>query len=610
MTNNFLQRLLLIAAGLLAAGAASADVPAISTQGNQVLFGGQPGSIAGPSLFWSNDNWGGERYYTAGAVRSAKLDWNAGLIRAAMGVEDPGGYLHSPANNLARVRRVVEEAIANDMYVIIDWHSHHAERHTQAAVQFFQQMARDYGRYNHVIYEIYNEPLAVSWSGTIKPYAETVIDAIRAIDPDNLIVVGTPNWSQDVDAAAADPIRGRSNIAYSLHFYAGTHKQWLRDKAQTALNRGIPLFVTEWGTVNANGDGGVDQAETQAWMDFLRRNNISHANWALNDKAEGASALRPGANPNGGWTAANYTASGALVRNIVRGWPALNAPAPGPNPGPGPGPAPGICSARSVPGLIQAEDYCAMRGVQTESTGDTGGGSNVGWIDAGDWMSYRVDVPAAGRYRITYRVAAASGTGRLRLERAGGSPVFGDLTVPATGGWQRWVDISHEVSLPAGEQDIAIAALGGGWNINWFRLDSLTPAPAPTVIATIQAEDYSYMSGVRTGDTSDTGGGRVVGYIDAGDWMSYYNTPVSIPVSGTYEVSYRVSSGANGGSFKLEEAGGSPVYGSISFAGTGGWENWITISHRIHLPAGTRRLAIAATSGGWNINWFRITRVN
>jgi endoglucanase len=130
------------------------------------------------------------------------------------------------------------------------------------------------------------------------------------------------------------------------------------------------------------------------------------------------------------------------------------------------------------------------------------------------------------------------------------------------------------------------------------------------VIATIQAEDFSYMSGVQTGGTSDAGGGLVVGYIDAGDWMSYYNTPVSIPVSGTYEISYRVASGGTGGSLKLEEAGGAPVYGSISFPATGGWDTWTTVSHRVELPAGTRRLAIAATSSGWNINWFRITRVN
>src|SRR5690606_30454744 len=106
-------------------------------------------------------------------------------------------------------------------------------------------------------------------------------------------------------------------IAYTLHFYAGTHKQWLRDKATTAMNNGIALFVTEWGTVNADGDGGVDTSETNTWLNFLKTNGISHANWALNDKVEGASALAAGASANGGWSTAELTASGNLVRNAI-----------------------------------------------------------------------------------------------------------------------------------------------------------------------------------------------------------------------------------------------------------------------------------------------------
>lgn len=263
---------------------------------------------------------GGEKYYTAGAVQTAAQDWNATLIRAAMGVDEEGGYLEDPTGNLSKVRTVVDAAIANDLYVIIDWHSHHAEDYTQSAVDFFQQMASEYGQHNHVIYEIYNEPLSVSWSGTIKPYAEEVISAIRAIDPDNLIVVGTPTWSQDVDAAANDPITSHDNIAYTLHFYAGTHTQYLRDKAQYALDRGIPLFATEWGTVNADGDGSVARSETDTWMNFFKQNNISHANWALNDKDEGASALVAGASPNGGWSDGEYTDSGHYVREIIRNW--------------------------------------------------------------------------------------------------------------------------------------------------------------------------------------------------------------------------------------------------------------------------------------------------
>lgn len=294
----------------------------ITTQGNQVLFGGRPGSIAGTSLFWSNNNWGGDRFYNADVVRWLKQNWNIKLIRAAMGVgTEPGGYIQSPGPNRQRVQAVVNAAIENDLYVIIDWHAHEAENYGAQAVAFFTEMAKQYGQYNNVIYEVYNEPLQnTSWDNTIKPYAERVIAAIRAVDPDNLIIVGTRSWSQRVDEAAANPIRGYPNIAYTLHFYAGSHKQPIRDFATTALNAGIPLFVTEWGTTDASGDGAVDTAETRIWLDFLRANNISHANWALNDKAEGSSALRPGASTTGGWADTDLTASGRLVRDYIRSW--------------------------------------------------------------------------------------------------------------------------------------------------------------------------------------------------------------------------------------------------------------------------------------------------
>lgn len=304
------------------AGYALADVAPLSVQGNKILAGGQPASFSGMSMFWSNTGWGGEKFYNAQAVSWIKTDWNAKLVRAAMGVEDAGGYLTDPANK-TRVMAVVDAAIANDMYVIIDWHSHNAHQYKTQSIAFFKEMATKYGNKNHVIYEIYNEPLQVSWSSVIKPYAQDVIAAIRAIDPDNLIIVGTPTWSQDVDVASRDPIAG-TNIAYTLHFYAGTHGQSLRDKATTALNNGIALFVTEWGSVNADGNGGVANSETNAWVSFMKANNISNANWSLNDKAEGASALVPGASPNGSWATSQLTASGALAKSITLGWPSYN----------------------------------------------------------------------------------------------------------------------------------------------------------------------------------------------------------------------------------------------------------------------------------------------
>lgn len=313
-------------------------VPQITTQGNQMLFDGEPNSIAGMSLFWStaganigyND---GQAYYTRGVVETLRNDWNADLIRAAIGVDatwDPTnpnsapspGYVASEAAKIMQTNlaiTIADAAIENGMYVILDWHTHHAEDYPEAAIEFFSAMAERYNGYNNIIYEIYNEPLNVSWSNVIKPYAEQVIAAIRQHDPDNLIVVGTRSWSQRVDEAARDPINDH-NVAYVLHFYAGTHRNQHRQWAQEALDLGVPLFVTEWGTVDASGDGAVDQQETQVWMDFLRNNNISHANWSLNDKPEGASALQPEADVNGNWTDADLTESGRLVRDIIRNW--------------------------------------------------------------------------------------------------------------------------------------------------------------------------------------------------------------------------------------------------------------------------------------------------
>lgn len=386
---------------------AYAEVEPLSVSGNRVLVGGVPKSLAGNSFFWSNNGWGGERYYNASIVSWLKSDWQSSIVRAAMGVDESGGYLQYPEENTAKVRAVIDAAIENDMYVIIDWHSHHAEDYRPNAISFFQQMAREYGHFNNVIYEIYNEPLEfTSWDHTIKPYAEAVIAAIRAIDPDNLIVVGTRQWSQRVDEVARNPITSHVNIAYTLHFYAATHFDKERGWAQEALNNGIALFATEWGTVNNEGKGRVNYQNTDAWMTFLLDNKISHANWSIHDKEEGASALFPGASTSGGWQ--NLTASGTKVKDVVTNWPDKIG---------GGLPAPGNCSRVTIPAKIQAEEYCHMSGVRSEPTSDVGGGNNIGFLDASDWMTYDVDVPASGVYEVSYRIASDLGGGFCKLNK-------------------------------------------------------------------------------------------------------------------------------------------------------------------------------------------------
>ena len=320
MLNTFRQQavMLLAVTGLAFSIQSNADVPPLTVNGSQIQVGGEHIGLAGNSFFWSNEGYGAERFYNASVVDWLKTDWQSKIVRAAMGVEEFGGYITHPEQNRTRVETIVDAAIDEDLYVIIDWHSHHAENYQAQAISFFQDMARKYGDNNNVIYEVYNEPIHVSWSGTVKPYAEAVIAAIREIDPDNLVIVGSPTWSQDVHEVAADPITRFDNIAYTLHFYAGTHTEFLRDRAERAMNDGIAIMVTEWGTVNADGNGAVDVAETNRWVEWMDQYNLTHLNWSVHDKNEGASVIRPGAATNGGWTASSLTTSGAFVRDIVR----------------------------------------------------------------------------------------------------------------------------------------------------------------------------------------------------------------------------------------------------------------------------------------------------
>ncbi len=287
----------------------------LQVEGNSIKDkNGEPVALRGMSLFWSQ--WGGQ-YYNAQTLKWLRDDWGITIIRASMGIES-GGYLENAAQEKAKVETVINAAIELGIYVIVDWHDHHGENHQAESIAFFDALSKKYGEIPNLIYEIYNEPLnTVSWSSVVKPYSEAVINAIRTNDPDNLIIVGSPTWSQDVDVAAADPIDD-TNIAYTLHFYTGTHRQSLRNKADLAMSRGVALFVTEWGTSEATGDGNLDYTETQIWLKYMDDNNLSWCNWSVIDKDETSAALLPGASPNGGWNASALSESGLFIREVIK----------------------------------------------------------------------------------------------------------------------------------------------------------------------------------------------------------------------------------------------------------------------------------------------------
>lgn len=275
----------------------------VNEQGEKVV-------LKGVSMGWHN--WW-PRFYNASVVKTLKEQWNCTLIRAAMGVEPEGAYLSNPEKALQCVTAVADAAIANDMYVIIDWHSHGL--HTEEAKKFFSQIATRYKDVPNVIYEIFNEPVKDSWAD-VKKYAEDVITCIRAIDKEALILVGTPHWDQDVHLAADDPIKNVHNIMYTLHFYAASHKTSLRERADYALEKGLPLFVSECAGMEASGDGNIDLQEWNKWQVWMKKHAISWAAWSIADKDETCSMLYPSA-PDTGWKSEDLKEWGRIVKEVL-----------------------------------------------------------------------------------------------------------------------------------------------------------------------------------------------------------------------------------------------------------------------------------------------------
>lgn len=291
---------------------------ALRTSGNRVVNQhGEPPQLRGMSFSWSI--WEGQKYYNHAVVDWLVDDFNVSLIRLSMAIEPDGGYLQQPEKQAALIKQVAKRGIDRGVYVIIDWHDHNAERNLEQSKGFFAAMAKLYAGTPNIIYEIWNEPAQQSWS-TIKDYSIAVIDEIRKYDTDNLIIVGSPHWDQDVDVAAGDPITGYDNIAYSFHFYASDpyHQDNLRQKAETALAKGLPLFVTEWGVGESNGDGIFDEGKTNQWMEWMEDHQLSWANWNITDKDETTAILAPGAPTSGGWTSAQLTAAGKYIREQLR----------------------------------------------------------------------------------------------------------------------------------------------------------------------------------------------------------------------------------------------------------------------------------------------------
>lgn len=269
--------------------------------------------LRGMSFGW-HSMW--PRFYNKRAVRWLKKDFKCTVVRAALGVEaGESSYKKKPEFSKERIEAVIKGAIKSDIYVIIDWHSHNINLEESKA--FFHEMSKKYGKYPNVIYEIFNEPDYESWQ-EVKAYSEEVIKVIRSNDPNNIILVGSPSWDQDVHLPAKDPIIGYNNLMYTMHFYAATHQKWLRDRTDEAIKSGLPIFVSESAGMEATGDGPLNFIAWQEYIDWMEDRKISWITWSISDKDETCSILKKSAKSQGKWKESDLKESGLKVREYLR----------------------------------------------------------------------------------------------------------------------------------------------------------------------------------------------------------------------------------------------------------------------------------------------------
>lgn len=284
----------------------------VDEKGKMINQHGEEIALHGVSLGWHN--WW-PRFYNAGTVRWLGSDWNAKVVRAAIGVDPDGAFIQDPDHAYHLLFKVIDAAIAGGIYVIVDWHSHTIQ--TEYAKEFFRTVAHKYKEYPNIIYEIFNEPEYDSWED-VKKYSEEVIEVIRAIDPHNIILVGNPHWDQDIHLVADDPILGFENIMYTMHFYAATHGEFLRERTEYALNKGIPVFVSECAATQATGTDSFDMDEWAVWLEFLDRHGLSYVMWSVADKDELCSMVKDTNSPASHWDEDDLKFWGKEVRKLLR----------------------------------------------------------------------------------------------------------------------------------------------------------------------------------------------------------------------------------------------------------------------------------------------------
>ncbi|MBP5262180.1 MAG: cellulase family glycosylhydrolase [Clostridiales bacterium] len=257
-------------------------------------------------------------------------DWNCNMIRLAMYASIYDSDEREVSYSL--MKQGIDLAIANDMYVLVDWHmleKGDPNEEIEPAMDFFARISSEYRNCPNLIFEICNEPNgSADWYDVIR-YSNRVIPVIRENCPDSVIVVGTPEYDRNLGDPILRPLQF-DNVAYVLHFYAATHREGQREELRLALEAGLPIFISECGICEADGDGTINFGEAAEWFELLNEYKLSYAVWSMSDKDESSAFFRPGFDPSGQITDADITTSGLWVRELIRGNDPASIYAPAP----------------------------------------------------------------------------------------------------------------------------------------------------------------------------------------------------------------------------------------------------------------------------------------
>ena len=285
--------------------------------------------------------------YTFAALQHLVTEWGITCFRITVYLEETNGYYDKPTENDAAIARLVTDCETLGIYAIINYHVHeigdpnhyldYQGAPTGPAITFWQTQATAYLNKNHVLYEIANEPNEVDWQPNLVAYLNAVIDAIRVIDTETIIIAGTPQWSQALYYPGNDGgLTDTYNVMYAFHFYAAAHL-FLYDVVEQ-YSRTLPIFVSEWSpsSWDSVSEPNLDNSDqfTSLFSGTLANNpqRISSTAWAWADKGgEAVSLLNAGACGSQSWS--SLTCTGKYIKNYVREYRvASSTPSPTPQP--------------------------------------------------------------------------------------------------------------------------------------------------------------------------------------------------------------------------------------------------------------------------------------